>query len=66
MLTSGEDRFRLVQAIELENEESLVAVAISLPLKHLDLVVDAFQLAGRDRVQEIVEDASGMQAQRLG
>src|SRR5688500_15238003 len=64
VLAAGENELGFMQAIELEDEESLVAVAVGPALQVFDLVIDPFQFARRDRMVKIVEDAAGMDPQR--
>src|SRR5713101_7768387 len=54
-----------MKTIEFEDEESLVAVTVGFALESLDLIVDAFELTGGDRVLEVIEDADGVSTQRL-
>ena len=43
-----------MQAIEFEDKESFVSIAIGSALESLDLVVNPFELAGRDGMRGVV------------
>ena len=55
-----------MQAVEFEEEEFFVAVAVGGAGHSADLVVDALHPPAGDGMVEVVEDAGGMGAQRLG
>src|SRR6266853_1267389 len=65
VLAACENELGLMQTVELQDEESLVTIAIGFALQGLDFVVDAFQRAGRDRKPEVVENSRGMDPHRL-
>ena len=50
----------LVEEVESELKVLHIPEAVGAPFQHLDLVVEAFQGAGRDAVLEVVEQAAAV------
>jgi hypothetical protein len=53
-------------ALDLQDEVGVVAKAVRLPLDDLDLVVDAFEPAGVDRIAAVVQDTLRVSQQVAG
>jgi hypothetical protein len=55
-----------VKRVEFEDEKGVVAEAVGGAFEAADLVVDAFEFSAGDGEVEVIEDAQGMGAKRLG
>ena len=64
--SAAESGFRVVQREETFGKVLVVAVAVGAALQRPDLVVDAFQRTGRDRILIPIEQAAAVFLQRLG